>query len=347
MQRIADKYDTKTDTFKQVIKGILHVSTDIGLRAMTGLSLDEVEKEFEDAVANIPTINDELRKMVGDGRLIVFIDDLDRCIVENALSILEAIKLFLTVKGVIFVIAVDMQKLERAWILRYKGSATGVQEGREHVDKIFQLKLSLPPKDPKEFEMFVKSIAQSLPDRTPELIIKGCIPNPRKIKRVLNLIYFLAKSIEDTKFKEYFPAVVVWSIATTIYPELSQKISSNPNSIVQMALIIYHLAEVETLYSRIEKIKRVIPDKQDVNISRAPGSKLTINYEHLFPSTVEGLEYVVKNPSSFSFLKTIADYYSIIVANEVPENLTSTLDKHYAILGKTINEVIYKGGLVA
>jgi hypothetical protein len=238
-----------------------------------------------------------------------------------------------------------MHKLERAWMLRYKGSSTGMQEGKEHVDKIFQLKLSLPPKDPKEFEQFLKTIAESLPDRIPELIIKGCTPNPRKIKRVLNLIYFLARSIEETKFKEYFPAVVIWSIATTIYPELSQKISSNPNSIVQMALIAYHLNELEVLNLRIEEIKNVLTTKQDVGISR--DRKLKINYEHLYPSTVEGLEYVTRNPYSLNFLKVIADYYSIIVTNEAPQDLLPTLEENYAGFGKTLKEVIYKGGLIA
>ncbi|HKI07307.1 MAG TPA: hypothetical protein VKA09_02840 [Nitrososphaeraceae archaeon] len=70
----------------------------------------------------------------------------------------------------------------------------------------------------------------------------------------------MAKSTEETKFKEYFPAVSIWSIATTIYPELSQKINSNPYSIVQMALITYHLTEAEVLYSPVEEIKKVIPD---------------------------------------------------------------------------------------
>lgn len=56
---------------------------------------------------------------------------------------------------------------------------------------------------------------------------------------------------------------------------------------------------------------------------------------------------MVGNPSAFNFLKAIAEHYSMLVPNEVPENLKTTLEKHYAGLGKTIKEVIYKGGLVA
>jgi len=85
--------------------------------------------------------------MIGDGKLIVFIDDLDRCDVDKALGILEAIKPFLNARGTIFVVAVDMKKIERAGELKYRGSSAGIIEGRDHVDKIFQLKLSLPPKE--------------------------------------------------------------------------------------------------------------------------------------------------------------------------------------------------------
>jgi len=164
---------------------------------------------------------------------------------------------------------------------------------------------------------------------------------------VLNLIYFLAKSTEETKFKEYFPAIVIWSITMTLYPELSRIVFSDPNSIVQMALIAYHMNDVGILSLRMNELRKVLPTRQTVNISKLPGSQLSINHEHLLPSTVEGLEYVVVNPSSFNFLKIVAEYYSLIVQNEAPRNLTSALEKGYDGIGRTIKEVIYKGGLVS
>lgn len=114
--------------------------------------------------------------MIGTGRLVIFVDDLDRCLVENAFRILEAVKLFLNAKGVIFVF-VDMKKIERAWELRYRGLPTGTAEGREHVDKIFQFKLSLPPKEKTEFENYLGN----LPRKESQLIIPGCLSNPWKM----------------------------------------------------------------------------------------------------------------------------------------------------------------------
>ncbi len=40
-------------------------------------------------------------------RLVIFVDDLDRCLPEDAISTLEAIRLFLSVKGSTFVIGAD------------------------------------------------------------------------------------------------------------------------------------------------------------------------------------------------------------------------------------------------
>ena len=47
-----------------------------------------------------------------DGRLVVFIDDLDRCIPEKAIDILETIKLFLNVPQTVFLIGTDKKVIE-------------------------------------------------------------------------------------------------------------------------------------------------------------------------------------------------------------------------------------------
>lgn len=141
ISRIANEYSDKNTRFKEVVKGLVYVFSDIALRANAGLTLDEFTGYFESSIKEIETITSELEKMIGNSKLIVFVDDLDRCLVDNALRILEAIKLFLNAKGIMFVVAVDMKKLERAWHLRYGGLREAELEGREHVEKIFQLKL--------------------------------------------------------------------------------------------------------------------------------------------------------------------------------------------------------------
>lgn len=204
---------------RQILTASLLTFSDILLRTYTPLSTKEIKDHYRATVQHIATVSEKLRNIIGNkGRLIIFIDDLDRCLIENVLNMLETIKQLLSVKGVIFVIAVDMNKLERAWELRYKGSETALLEGREHIEKIFQLKLSLPPKTSQQIRAYVDEMAKSFgdDDNIRKFIIDGCPPNPRKIKRIINLIIFLSSFIAAAQFKEQLPLIVIWSIYNNI-----------------------------------------------------------------------------------------------------------------------------------
>lgn len=357
MTRIASCYAGRDkQRFKRIATGLLLVFSDMALRAHTNLTLDDVKNRFESMVKEIPTITSRLEDMVAGGRLIVFIDDLDRCIIENALGILEAVKLFLNAKGVIFVIAVDMTKLERAWELRYHGSSTGVQEGREHVDKIFQLKLSLPPKEIPDLIVYVENLSNSLPEQIRELIVDGCKPNPRKIKRVLNLIYFICSDLEEEKFKEYLPAVVIWCIATTVYPELSRILSRDPSPIVILSFMAYHLEIHEALVRSSQEISDLASGKtgtMSLSVDRwKSDNNPVIKSEDIHPSVMECLEYIHGNRQAFYFLKAIAKYYSVFVPKEVEES--KIIEYGERILKEKFEEldplfwgVIHRAGLVA
>ncbi|MEI2691661.1 MAG: P-loop NTPase fold protein [Anaerolineae bacterium] len=54
-------------------------------------------------------------------RLVVFVDDLDRCLPEKAIEVLEALKLFLDVEGCIYVLALDNEAIESTIRRRYQG----------------------------------------------------------------------------------------------------------------------------------------------------------------------------------------------------------------------------------
>lgn len=341
MQNIALQYQTKSSKIKDVINGFLLVSADVILRSQIGLSIEEIQQRFEGIVKDIPTIKKELEQIIGEnGRLIVFIDDLDRCSIDNILKILEAVKLFFNAKGSIFVFAVDIKKIERAWELRYSNIniMTSLQEGKDHIDKIFQLKLSLPPKESKEIRAYIYKLAESLPENIADLVINGCPSNPRKIKRILNLVYFLAKGTDAVSFDKQFPLLVIWSIATVAYPDLARLVKMSPKSLVQMALIVHHLQHFENL---------VRLNFEDTKESVFKFSGLKMPKEMLFPSTISGLKYVTNNPQAFPFLKGIASYYKIWVNNEMAQNLEPTLEKGYDTIVSELDHIIYRGGLVA
>jgi predicted KAP-like P-loop ATPase len=92
MQTIEVQYENRSSKIKDVINGFLLMSADIVLRSRTGLTLEQVQERFKKIVNDIPSVTDELEKMIGEtSRLVVFIDDLDRCSVDNVLKVLEAV----------------------------------------------------------------------------------------------------------------------------------------------------------------------------------------------------------------------------------------------------------------
>ncbi|HEY3434703.1 MAG TPA: P-loop NTPase fold protein, partial [Solirubrobacterales bacterium] len=76
-------------------------------------------------------------------RLIIFVDDLDRCQPERVIEVLEAVKLFFDLPGLIFVFALDSDQLERAVASKHKMDQP---EAGEYLEKMFQLSIDLPRK---------------------------------------------------------------------------------------------------------------------------------------------------------------------------------------------------------
>ncbi|MGB3459620.1 MAG: P-loop NTPase fold protein [Halobacteriota archaeon] len=123
---------------------------------------------------------------VGDGgRMVVFIDDLDRCISEKTIDILEAIKLFLNVQHSVFVIGADKTRIEEGIIDKY-GDKSESWAG-DYLEKIVQIPFTLPPLRKEVIaEEFFKQLDISDEIRKYTTILAEVGDNPRRIKRLLN-----------------------------------------------------------------------------------------------------------------------------------------------------------------
>jgi hypothetical protein len=140
----------------------------------------------------------------GQQRIVVFIDDLDRCLPTSALEILESMKLFFDLEGFVFVVGLDREVVQRAVELKYRpleaaaGAVDSPVRGSEYIKKIFQVPFSLPQISVRQVDEFLDSLAgadlpaeqwEDLLDRVrPHLdhVITEAGVNPREIKRYLN-----------------------------------------------------------------------------------------------------------------------------------------------------------------
>jgi formylglycine-generating enzyme required for sulfatase activity len=126
-----------------------------------------------------PKINDE------GGALVIFIDDLDRCLPQKTVQVLEAVKLFLDKKGCIFVLGADADRVRDAVREHYK--FTDGPESGEYLEKIIQLRFNLPALPDTEMGKFIQ--AQSYDPEIAkhwQIISVGAELNPRKVKTFLN-----------------------------------------------------------------------------------------------------------------------------------------------------------------
>ena len=150
-----------------------------------------------------------------DLRVVILIDDLDRCFPDQAIRLLESIKLVLAQRGFIFVLGVARQVIEGYLHHRY-ATKYGITDfkGQLYLDKIVQLPFHIPPATGRMDEF----CAQILDDQPAAVTgqLAGVLPtigealgaNPRAVIRFVNniLIDFAINSeLADAGLMERIP----------------------------------------------------------------------------------------------------------------------------------------------
>lgn len=142
---------------------------------------------------------DELRRAGAalDGkRIVILIDDLDRCTAENMVLVLESINVITDVPGFVFVLALDYDVLVNAVEQRYPSA-----NGHQFIEKIVQLPFRIPRADtasgldlaeivPAFAAMsHLRSVADDLVSIV-DVVFEG---NPRSAKRFINALTLLMR----------------------------------------------------------------------------------------------------------------------------------------------------------
>ncbi|TGB02531.1 P-loop NTPase fold protein [Streptomyces sp. MZ04] len=119
--------------------------------------------------------------------LVVFIDDLDRCSEEAVLAVCEAVKVYLDVPDLAFVVGCDRSALGPSGLLRELSPA-----GSVFMEKLFQTTYRIPRPGTEDVERYVRScadrsgIGELLGDGLIRVIAERSHRNPRRIKRLIN-----------------------------------------------------------------------------------------------------------------------------------------------------------------
>jgi len=146
--------------------------------------------EFETSLRE--WVNETLGK---NERMVIFIDDLDRCMPEVALQVLEALKLYLNIEKLIFVVGVDREVVDKLVAEHYRKLGLDPEKSLQYLAKMFQVEVPLEP-SVGQIEKFLaeqldrieswKKLSELQQEvfRTVTLELAG--RNPREVKRLLN-----------------------------------------------------------------------------------------------------------------------------------------------------------------
>ena len=98
-------------------------------------------------------IGGHIRRRREDPKIVVFIDDLDRCSDATVMEVLQTINLILGESGLFVLLAVDTEKIQDAITNQYRNQGAGSADSsfaESYMRKIVQLSFYLPRSDPQE-----------------------------------------------------------------------------------------------------------------------------------------------------------------------------------------------------
>ena len=163
-----------------------------------------------------------VKEISPDKPLIFIVDELDRCRPDFALDLLETIKHFFEVPGIVFLLVMNHEALDGMIRTRY-----GIGDGGRYMQKFVQFWFSLPaPSSEKHVEfMYEESSIKS--DYTYELTRRGS-SSLREIEQI-RLYEELIRSFIGSPYPEERWAISTMSYVKVIKPAYIQKILNMDN----------------------------------------------------------------------------------------------------------------------
>ena len=182
------------------VRGLLGLNSSINLSEVFAEKNQATRKMIETIAEFKTTFKALFASKVNEyHRVFVFVDDLDRCLPDVALDLLEAIKVFLHEVDFIFIVAADENLIGQGLRIRFRELFSGNEQqesqsffdvkGQEYFEKIIQFAVRVPPRTPEQTHRF---IAGQFPKWTPatDIIQTAIGNNPRRLKQYCNLLTY-------------------------------------------------------------------------------------------------------------------------------------------------------------
>ncbi|MEV0616259.1 P-loop NTPase fold protein [Nonomuraea sp. NPDC050404] len=196
------------ENVRRTLRTISDMLGSLVLSTTLRISLPDVRKSIEDYDAEHFRIRSErtrldeyLRVLIetalavrGQERLIVFVDDLDRCEADRITGLLESLKLHFNRDNCVFVLGVAKGPLIAAVREKYKEDPVG-----DYLDKIIQFPFEMPRMSEEDFASYLERLLADKDIEAAGGMLKCALPrNPRTIKRFINVLILQDRVAKET-----------------------------------------------------------------------------------------------------------------------------------------------------
>ena len=249
------------------LSGGIGILTDLSLSSLLSTiksNAGEVQAKNIEEILSMLKKNDKTRTEIKNFRnefkdllkkskvenVVVFIDELDRCLPDTVLEVFEAMRLFLFVEGMSFVIGADERLIQYSIKSKYKEvPGNNLDIGKEYLEKVIQYPLYIPQLTRAEVNQYLAC-----------LLLKQTLSD-EKFKEILGIVYTLTPDqdfsmdlISDKAPDLTENCKLEMALARQISSVLSPSINGNPRQCKRF---------LNTLYMRLKlaEARNVILDK--------------------------------------------------------------------------------------
>jgi uncharacterized protein YjbI with pentapeptide repeats len=198
---IISKYASEEDEISHEMINIFKKELNSKIQLIAELDRDTIYfdgfKEIKKEIRNLRVDNPAFR-------IVIFVDDLDKCSPGKAFEILEMIRVFHDIEGFIYIIGISHDMIVK---LSKVGNSESSIDGERYIKKLIQVPITLPKWSNQDIVRLVKDLIKKgmihdkfkdVVDKNIELISVAIDNNPREIKRFLNN-FFVACEIFSSK----------------------------------------------------------------------------------------------------------------------------------------------------
>lgn len=185
---------------------------------VSGLDLEKIVTSIRDELDNKEIRQDikefqknfaELLEETKINRLVVFIDELDRCSPDTILDTLEALRLFLFTGRTVFIIGADERHISYAVQKKFDEiEGQQINIGKEYLEKIIQYPIRIPRLSDREVEFYI-----------------NCLLFEKELEdeKFTKIIQFL----QDEKSKNFLEFDLTYELIAEKYPDEAEKIKDS------------------------------------------------------------------------------------------------------------------------